>query len=91
MCDGLFDKACDGQIGVRARKEKEIELEFNSFSQGRSSNLVSALCCRARFVDCVIMTLKAKQDHFVVDAKPLFESLPNLDDCLLWLRLAQPH
>ena len=39
MCDGLFDKACGGQIGARARKEKEIELEFNSFSQGRSSNL----------------------------------------------------
>jgi len=74
----------------REREGDRVGVQF-FLSQGRSSNLVSALCCRACFVDGVIMALKAKQDHFVVDAKPLFQSLPNLDDCLLWLRLAQPH
>ena len=38
-----------------------------------------------------MVTTKMLSHHFVVDAKPLFESLTNFDDCLLWLRLAQPH
>jgi len=72
------------------REEDRAGVQF-FLLQGRSSNLVSALRCGACFVDCVIVALKAKQNHFVVYAESLFEGLTNFDDRLLRLRLTQPH
>lgn len=56
-----------------------------------SLHLVSTFGSRARLVDGVIMTLEAKEDHFVVDAQSLLESLADLDDRLLRFGFAEPH
>jgi len=41
---------------------------------------VSALGCRAGLIDGVVMALKAKQNHFVINPETSLQSLSNLDN-----------